>query len=75
MLAVAIGFYLPMELSVPIFAGGVIHSLAQAWRARGRPAEDPARAAAGPGILLASGLITGEALAGNPAARRPDRSR
>lgn len=54
-LAVAVGLYLPLELSVPIFVGGVIAHLV-ARRKRG--------ADNGPGVLFASGLITGEALVG-----------
>jgi putative OPT family oligopeptide transporter len=53
-LAVAIGFYLPLELSVPIFFGGIIASLV----ARHSKSESH------DGILFASGLITGEALMG-----------
>lgn len=54
-LAVAVGIYLPVELAVPIFLGGLLSFLAR--RARGGA---PARA----GSLLAAGLITGEALVG-----------
>jgi uncharacterized oligopeptide transporter (OPT) family protein len=55
-LAVAVGIYLPLELSVPIFLGGLI-----AWLvSRRRP--DAHRT--GPGVLFAAGLITGEALVG-----------
>jgi putative OPT family oligopeptide transporter len=53
-LAVAIGFYLPFELSVPIFIGGIIASLV----ARRSKSESHN------GVLFASGLITGEALMG-----------
>jgi putative OPT family oligopeptide transporter len=52
-LAVAIGIYLPLELSVPIFAGGVLAQLA-----RGQSSESDH------GTLFAAGLITGEALFG-----------
>ena len=52
-LAVAIGVYLPLELAVPIFLGGLIH-----WLVSRRGA------AANSGMLLAAGLITGEALIG-----------
>jgi putative OPT family oligopeptide transporter len=53
-LAVAVGIYLPLELSVPIFLGGLV-----AWLSgRGN------QGSAGPGVLVAAGLITGEALAG-----------
>jgi len=55
-LAVAVGIYLPFELSVPIFIGGLI-----GWAAnRGTNATS----AYGPGVLFAAGLITGEALIG-----------
>jgi putative OPT family oligopeptide transporter len=57
-LAVAIGIYLPLELSVPIFAGGLI-AAAVARGASGRPERSGAR-----GLLFAAGLITGEALVG-----------
>ena len=51
---VAVGIYLPLGLSVPIFVGGYInHLLAK----RGE-------AATNRGILIGSGLIAGEALAG-----------
>jgi putative OPT family oligopeptide transporter len=55
-LAVAIGFYLPFELAVPIFVGGIIH-----WVTIGY---DKNKKAGSDGLLLASGLITGEALLG-----------
>ncbi len=57
-LAVAIGIYLPLELSVPIFAGGLISMLAS----RGTPAGGQSREPGG--LLFAAGLITGEALIG-----------
>ena len=53
-LALAVGIYLPLELSVPIFLGGLIAHYA--LRRRGE-AQDK-------GILFAAGLITGEALVG-----------
>jgi len=63
-LAIAVGVYLPLELSVPILAGGVI-----AWRINRRLAAGGPQVAIGPGqgrtaLLLAAGLITGEALLG-----------
>jgi uncharacterized oligopeptide transporter (OPT) family protein len=61
-LAVAVGVYLPLGLSVPIFIGGVIARLvgkrSQAATAEVRQARDNT------GLLVASGLITGEALMG-----------
>ncbi|MFQ5703269.1 MAG: OPT family oligopeptide transporter [Gemmatimonadales bacterium] len=63
-LAVAVGIYLPIELSVPIFVGGVIAALAgRALRSRGTSLTDAAVAGRN-GLLFASGLITGEALVG-----------
>ena len=55
-LAVAVGIYLPIELSSSIFVGGLI-----AWIASRRlGGREPAQT----GLLFASGLITGEALVG-----------
>ncbi len=61
-LAVAVGIYLPLGLSVPIFIGGLI-----AWRVKQRSCElDEAQTTKREslGLLVASGLITGEALMG-----------
>ncbi|NLA67863.1 MAG: oligopeptide transporter, OPT family [Gammaproteobacteria bacterium] len=63
-LAAAIGIYLPIELMVPIFLGGVL-----AWLVERRHGVHPADEAARdrihrPGTLFAAGLITGEALMG-----------
>ena len=60
-LAVAVGIYLPFELSVPILAGGLIAHAASRVRARRGGTEG---AGAGHGTLFAAGLITGEALIG-----------
>ncbi|MCG8416356.1 MAG: oligopeptide transporter, OPT family [Proteobacteria bacterium] len=63
-LAVAVGIYLPLELSVPIFVGGMVALLASRTLAA-RGASDERRAISGQrGLLFASGLITGEALVG-----------
>ena len=63
-LAAAIGIYLPIELMVPIFLGGVL-----AWLVERRHGVHPTDEAARdrvhrPGTLFAAGLITGEALMG-----------
>ena len=72
-LAVAVGIYLPFELSVPIFIGGIV-----AWAVQRGLNKRKAIATAGDrekleeagdraqnrGLLFASGLITGEALIG-----------
>ena len=62
-LAVAVGIYLPLELAVPIFAGGLIAHLVE--RRLGVHGESPqAERAKRNGMLFAAGLITGEALMG-----------
>ena len=53
-LAVAVGIYLPIELTVPIFIGGMINHMAK--QSGSSPASEEK------GLLLASGLITGETL-------------
>jgi len=59
---VAVGIYLPLALSVPILAGGLLsHFLIRAAARRGSAAADAARHTA---ILISSGLIAGEAIAG-----------
>jgi putative OPT family oligopeptide transporter len=55
-LAVAVGIYLPLELTSSIFIGGII-----AWMASRKLG---GRAPHQTGLLFASGLITGEALVG-----------
>lgn len=72
-LAVAVGIYLPFELSVPIFLGGIISWAVQrslnkqkeiATGTDGEALEKAGDAAKNRGLLFASGLITGEALIG-----------
>jgi len=63
-LAVAIGFYLPLELSVPIFAGGLIHYLTKSYHTRRNTPQKQIEESGRNGLLLASGFITGEALMG-----------
>ncbi len=68
-LAVAVGIYLPLELSVPIFIGGMVawaaeHSLARRRDQFGQAFDEVAVRANRRGLLFASGLITGEALVG-----------
>lgn len=63
-LAAAIGIYLPLELMVPIFLGGLLAYIVE--RRQGvLGASDEARDKVHrPGTLFAAGLITGEALMG-----------
>jgi len=56
-LAVALGIYLPLKLSVAIVLGGVIAALA---KKRSTGDDEPSRR----GLLFSAGLITGEALMG-----------
>jgi len=58
-LAVALGIYLPMSLTAGVFAGGIVRALVE--RATKSTANDDA---VDKGILLASGLIAGDALFG-----------
>jgi putative OPT family oligopeptide transporter len=61
-LAVAVGVYLPLGLSVPILIGGV---MAHIVKTKSKNASaDVAQKRENTGLLLASGLITGEALMG-----------
>jgi putative OPT family oligopeptide transporter len=62
-LAVAVGIYLPLELSTPIFAGGLIAELATRWHRRRNPGGDP-ELLKQTGLLFSAGLIAGEALIG-----------
>ena len=63
-LAVAIGIYLPFELSVPILIGGLVHwFIKRVQRDRSFSSEGVVESDRR-GLLFASGLITGEALMG-----------
>jgi putative OPT family oligopeptide transporter len=62
-LAVAVGIYLPLELSTPIFLGGLIAELATRWHRRRNPGGDPEMLKQ-MGLLFAAGLIAGEAIIG-----------
>lgn len=63
-LAVAIGFYLPFQLSVPIFVGGLISVAVARFHKRNHSDTAAKEAAERRGLLMASGLITGEAIMG-----------
>ncbi len=63
-LAVTIGIYLPLELSIPIFVGGLIHYACKLYHARRRTPKEQVETSTRNGLLFASGLITGEALMG-----------
>ncbi len=65
-LAVAVGIYLPLELSVPIFLGGIISALIKkTLKSRKLDKDsDETKEIEQRGMLISSGLITGEALVG-----------
>ena len=58
-LAFALGMYLPMELNTPILVGAVV-----AWLLKHGKDKVLSKARANKGILIASGLIAGGAIAG-----------
>jgi putative OPT family oligopeptide transporter len=58
-LAAAVGIYLPLEYTMPIFVGGVINYIVD----RAHPGVDK-EALHRPGTLFAAGMITGESLMG-----------
>jgi putative OPT family oligopeptide transporter len=62
-LAAAVGIYLPMDLTVPIFLGGLLAHIVE--RVAGIQAgSDDAERVHRKGVLFSAGLITGEALMG-----------
>jgi putative OPT family oligopeptide transporter len=62
-LAVAVGIYLPLELSTPIFAGGLIAHLVERWYRR-RTGSFDIETTGQAGLLFSAGLIAGEAILG-----------
>jgi putative OPT family oligopeptide transporter len=62
-LAVAVGIYLPLELMVPIFLGGLLNHLVTRTFGKGLGEEETEKRNR-TGMLFAAGLITGEALMG-----------
>ena len=62
-LAVAVGVYLPLDVSTPILAGGIVAELVARWHRKRNPNGDVEKLAQN-GMLFAAGLITGEALVG-----------
>ena len=69
-LGAAIGIYLPLELMVPIFLGGLLAHLVERKHGVRIDDHDARDRIHRPGTLFSAGLITGEALTGN---RDPDR--
>ena len=67
-LAAAVGMYLPLELEVPIFLGGLLAWFAERRLTSGigllKPSPEDVERLTRRGMLFAAGLITGEALLG-----------
>ena len=61
---IAVGMYLPLQTTFAIFVGGVIRALLDVVMARRKLSEDDSTRASNTGLLVASGLIAGEALTG-----------
>jgi putative OPT family oligopeptide transporter len=62
-LAVAVGIYLPLEVSTPILAGGLVAEFVDRWHHSRTPKAEIEQRKQN-GMLFAAGLITGEALIG-----------
>lgn len=54
----AVGVYLPLSASTPIFVGGIVRYLADKWKGRSQGEDDSS-----PAVLLSSGYIAGGAIA------------
>ncbi|MEJ0036193.1 MAG: oligopeptide transporter, OPT family [Gammaproteobacteria bacterium] len=67
-LAAAVGIYLPLELEVPIFVGGLLAYIAERRLTSGvglfKASKEDVERMTRRGMLFAAGLITGEALVG-----------
>ncbi|HEY9255950.1 MAG TPA: oligopeptide transporter, OPT family [Stenotrophomonas sp.] len=63
-LAAAIGIYLPLELMVPIFLGGLLSYLVERFHKIKADDDEGRDRVHRPGVLFSAGLITGEALLG-----------
>ncbi len=62
-LAIAVGIYLPLEYTSPIFLGSLLAEMADRYHARQKAPLDT-ESARRSGLLFASGLIAGEAIIG-----------
>jgi uncharacterized oligopeptide transporter (OPT) family protein len=61
---VSVGMYLPLETTFAIFVGGVLKGVVEHWNSRLQHNEAQKARVENNGVLLASGLIAGEALIG-----------
>lgn len=64
LLGVAVGIYMPLEVTVPIFAGGILSHLSGKSLKRAKVTDQEKSAVERRGVLFASGLIAGEAIIG-----------
>ena len=62
--AVAVGIYLPLEITTPIFMGGILSCLVNNVLKKKKLSKDKLQLEQRRGILFAAGLISGEALVG-----------
>jgi putative OPT family oligopeptide transporter len=60
----AVGAYLPLSTTAPIFVGGVVRWLVNRQRRRGSSGDADADTDIGPGMLYATGLVAGGSLSG-----------
>jgi uncharacterized oligopeptide transporter (OPT) family protein len=58
-----LGIYLPLDVSTPILAGGLVAEMVTRWHRKHHEADDHEKLSQN-GMLFAAGLITGEALIG-----------
>jgi uncharacterized oligopeptide transporter (OPT) family protein len=68
-LAVAVGIYMPLEITVPILIGGLISyfsnkRIKKSKKVLGEHFEEQSQKASQRGLLMASGVVAGEALVG-----------
>jgi uncharacterized oligopeptide transporter (OPT) family protein len=64
----AVGVYLPIQVSTPIFIGGMVRWLVDRRRAAANKHRSEAESESSPGVLLSSGYIAGGSIAGVTAA-------
>jgi len=63
-MAFAVGAYLPFDLTLPIFLGGIVAYFVGRWLDASKAGPEQRSVAERNGLLAAAGLITGEALLG-----------
>jgi putative OPT family oligopeptide transporter len=63
-LSFAVGAYLPLSTTLPVFVGGLVRALAEGLTRRSGAPQAAHEAELGPGNLFATGLVAGGAVAG-----------